>query len=62
MTGKRRKGRPREEHALYIVEVAGWNHHYGYSAHSENRHEDAGYHHTETVVFNGKLVHPEGFR
>ena len=62
MTGKRRKGRPREEHVLYIVEVAGWHHYYGYSAHRQTRYEDAGYRHTETLVFNGKLVFPEGFR
>lgn len=61
-TGTRRKGRSREEHVLYIVEVAAWNHYYGYSAHRQTRYEDARYHHTETVVFNGKLVHPEGFR
>jgi hypothetical protein len=61
-TGQRHKGRPREEHVLYIVEVVGWHHYYGYSAHRESRHEDAGYRHTETVAFNGKLVHPKGFR
>jgi hypothetical protein len=26
MTGKRRKGMPREEHVLYIVEVHKWDH------------------------------------
>lgn len=62
MTKKRRKGSPREEHAYYLVEVAGWRHYYGYSAHRQSRHEEAGYRHTETVVFNGKIVFPEGFR
>ncbi len=46
----------------YLVEVHKWDHYYGYSAHRQTRYEDAGYGHTETVVFNGKLVFPEGFR
>ena len=62
MTGKRRKGRSREERVLYIVEVSGWHHYYGYGAHRQTRYDDAGYRHTETLVFNGKVVFPEGFQ
>jgi hypothetical protein len=60
--GRRRKSRPRDEHVLYIVAVAGWEHYYGFSAHRQTRYEDAGYHHTETLSFTGRPVLPEGFR
>ena len=58
----RRRGRKRDEYVYYLVEVHNWDHYYGYSAHRQTRYEDAGYRHTETVVFNGKLVFPEGLR
>ena len=60
--GGRRRGRPREEYELYIIEVLKWEYYYEFSSHSQTRYDDAGYHRTETLTFSGRLALPEGLR